>query len=87
MTTAQQIPPVLQVDAVAALLDCSPDTVRERAEELRGVKFGRDWVFPAEAFLAALNDIARQPRPGRRAAPRAVVQQLPARRAPPKLPT
>lgn len=78
---------ILKVADAAAELDCSEDTVRERAGELGGVKFGRDWVFPAETFYSKVNALAaagakRRERP----APSAIVQQLP-KRQPPRLPT
>jgi hypothetical protein len=65
MTTP--LPPVLSVDEVAALLRCSAYTVRERArlpaghaQKLPGVKFGDDWMFPLEALLERVNDVARE---------------------------
>lgn len=81
---------VLTVTEAAAVLDCSDDTVRERAADgsLPGVKFGRDWVFPAEAFYEAVNGIARAEAEERRSgrAPKAVSQPV-GRPAPPALPT
>lgn len=77
-------PPVLTVEDAAALLKCTEDTVRDRAADLRGVKFGRDWVFPAEAFFEALNERARG------GAQKLVPRQKAAadgRRVPPKLPS
>jgi excisionase family DNA binding protein len=74
-------PLVLTVEEAAALLKCTEDTVRDRAADLRGIKFGRDWVFPAEAFFEALNERARastkKPAPQR--------QVVAGRRVPPKL--
>mgnify|MGYP006921294398 CR=1 FL=1 len=49
---------VLEVADVAALLHCADETVREWAPRLGGLKFGRDWVFPAATFHAALNALA-----------------------------
>jgi hypothetical protein len=79
---------ILKVADAASELDCSEETVRDRAGELGGVKFGRDWVFPAETFYARVNALAaaagtrRRDRP----TPGAVVQQLP-KRSPPRLPS
>jgi CO/xanthine dehydrogenase Mo-binding subunit len=81
--------PVLDVDQAASLLRCAPETVRERAVELGGIKFGRDWVFPAEAFIEALNEQARASRQKAKPAssPDAVLTApAPPRRVPPKLP-
>lgn len=54
------MPDVLTVAAVAALLDCEPDTVeaRTRERQLPGLKFGRSWVYPREALLRVLNEQA-----------------------------
>jgi hypothetical protein len=79
------IAPVLTVDDVAAMLQCKDTTVREIAPQLGGLKFGRDWVFPAEALLEALNDRARDAMRPKAPAPRAVLQTVP-KRAPPALP-
>ena len=51
---------ILTRDEVAALLDCEPKTVemKVRAGELPGVKFGRSWVFPRDALMQRLNDMA-----------------------------
>lgn len=76
---------ILTKDEVAALLDCEPSTVEEKARtrELPGVKIGRSWVFPREALLKRLNEIAlRAVEPS---APR-YTATAPRRRAPPALP-
>lgn len=80
-------PTVFSVEQAAELLACSTDTVRDRAPELGGLKFGRDWVFPAGMFFAALNLMAARSMASRDAAPApsAVVTKLP-RRGPPVLP-
>jgi hypothetical protein len=85
---------VLTVDQVAALLQCSDKTVRARATELGGLKFGVDWVFPAEALQTRLVAMALQaaPQPPASTTPAAVLVQAPAgprrrRRAPPLLPS
>lgn len=51
---------VLTVDAVVGLLGCAATTVREhsRKSELPGLKFGDDWVFPAEALQQRLTVLA-----------------------------
>jgi hypothetical protein len=79
------VAPVLTVDDVAAMLQCKGTTVREIAPQLGGLKFGRDWVFPADALLEALNDRARDAMRPKAPAPRAVLQTVP-KRAPPALP-
>lgn len=58
--TLQTIPDVLTVAQLAELLDCTEQTVQERTREraLPGVKFGRDWVYPRDAVLRVLNDVA-----------------------------
>jgi hypothetical protein len=82
------VAPVLTIDDVAAMLQCKDTTVREIAPQLGGLKFGRDWVFPAEALLEALNDRARDAMRQDKAPtpPRAVLQAVPTRRRPPALP-
>ena len=49
---------VLTVEQLAGLLQCSDKTVRERAEQLGGLKFGRDYVFPASAVNRRLEALA-----------------------------
>lgn len=53
---------VLTVKDVADMLGCEEDTVRDktRQRELPGLKFGRDWVYPRQALLDALNQMAAQ---------------------------
>jgi hypothetical protein len=79
------VAPILTVDDVATLLKCADTKVREIAPQLGGLKFGRDWVFPAEALLEALNERAREAMRPKAPAPRAVLQTVP-KRAPPALP-
>lgn len=47
----------LTVENAAELLRCSQDQVRELAcsGRLAGIKPGRDWVFPFDAFMRSLN--------------------------------
>ena len=54
--------PVLTVAEVATLLACEPETIEEatRLKRLPGIKYGRSWVYPADALLQALNDQAQQ---------------------------
>jgi excisionase family DNA binding protein len=79
---------ILTKDEVAAMLDCEPSTVEEKARtrELPGVKIGRSWIFPREALMKRLNEIALRaatdPAP-----PRYSVAARPNRRAPPALPS
>jgi hypothetical protein len=81
------IAPVLTVEEVAAMLKCADTTVQNMAPQLGGLKFGRDWVFPTEALLEALNERARDAMRKVKAPPqpRGVLQTVP-RRAPPALP-
>ena len=77
---------ILNEQGAAELLDCSTETVQEKARngELPAVKYGRSWVFPRQALLDVLNRKALE-NVGRhvRATARAVV---PAKRQPPALP-
>ena len=77
---------ILTKDEVAALLDCEPSTIEEKARtrELPGVKIGRSWVFPREALLKRLNEIAL--RVATEPAPR-FTATAPRRRGPPALPS
>ena len=93
----------LTVDQVAQLLACADTTVRERARagDLPGLKYGTDWVFPAGALFAHLDQLAIDEAADRRratpspastpqATPRATLHAVPAprsRRALPTLPT
>ena len=85
---------VLTVDQVKDLLQCSDKTVRARAAELGGLKFGVDWIFPAEALNARLVQMALQPPAAPIAAPtpaavlvKASTRAAKPRRGPPPLPT
>lgn len=51
---------VLNETEVAAILDCEPKTVQDKARtgELPAIKFGRSWVFPRSALLQKLNELA-----------------------------
>lgn len=66
---------VLTVEQVAQLLGCSKKTVQARALQLGGLKFGVDWIFPAEALNRRLVEMALQqkPTPASTPAPAAVL--------------
>lgn len=79
-------PDILNEEQAAALLDCEPSTVQERArrQELPAVKFGRSWRFPRAALVEYINALAMANL--RRAAPAARgVGRV--QRKPPTLPT
>lgn len=65
---------ILSTQQVAELLECERGQVMElaRARKLPGVKLGRSWIFPREALLQRLNELALQPAP-RRPLPTAVL--------------
>lgn len=48
------------VDEIAEIMMCDKDRVSERliSGDIPGVKFGRSWVIPSEAFFLRLNEIA-----------------------------
>lgn len=77
---------ILNKDEVADLLDCEPSTVEEKARncELPAVKIGRSWLFPRQALMQRLNEMAlARPEPSR---PKAVIKSPIKRRQPPPLP-
>lgn len=84
---------VLETEDVATLLRCAPTTVRDRARtgDLPGIKFGDDWVFPAEALHMRLTELALEQAAKRRqpTKPSAQLLTVPrkAKRTPPALPT
>ena len=55
-----EIAPIMDSPAVAALLKCSERTVEDhaRAGRLPAVKFGDGWMFPVDALLRAVNRMA-----------------------------
>lgn len=77
---------ILNKEEVAALLDCEPATVEEKARkgELPGVKIGRSWRFPREALMRRLNEMALNSQP--LAARTATLRPIPGKRPPPVLP-
>lgn len=52
--------PVYSVEEAAAILECTPLSVESnlRSGRLPGVKFGRSWVLPVEAFVQQINNLA-----------------------------
>ncbi len=52
--------PVYSVDDVAKILCCEPATVAAHLSTgyLPGLKFGRSWVIPVEAFAKRVNELA-----------------------------
>lgn len=77
---------ILNKDEVATLLDCEPSTVEEKARnhELPAVKIGRSWLFPRQALMQRLNEMAlARPLPTR---PEGIIKPGAKRRAPPALP-
>jgi len=51
---------MLELTEAADLIKCEIARLEEllRSGELPGVKFGRSWVVPKEAFIARVNEIA-----------------------------
>ena len=51
---------ILTKEQVAELLQCDVLTLEDKARngELPGLKVGRSWVFPREALLQRLNEMA-----------------------------
>lgn len=51
---------VYSVDEAAAILECTRKSVEDhlRSGRLPGVKFGRSWVLPVQAFVQHINDLA-----------------------------
>jgi len=56
------ISPIMDSPAVAALLKCSERTVEDHARSgrLPAVKFGDGWMFPSDALLRAVNQLAEE---------------------------
>jgi hypothetical protein len=54
---------VLDVDQLAALLRCKPDTVRAacRSGDLPGIKWGEDWTIPAGALAQRAAGLRQRP--------------------------
>lgn len=88
-------PEVFDSAEAATLLRCAISTVEERARkgDLPGLKFGDGWIFPAQALVARLNQLALEEAARRRApgTPSATATALndkrpPRGRTPPQLP-
>lgn len=86
---------ILTVEDVSQLLHCDTTTVEDKARngELPGVKIGRSWIFPRDALIDSINELARLEAAARKAGKQAgsiqaVVQPSTSksRRQPPKLP-
>lgn len=50
----------ISFEEACSLIKCTPETLSEklRTGELPGVKFGREWVIPRDAFCMRLNEMA-----------------------------
>jgi dUTP pyrophosphatase len=59
---------IYEAEEAAAILRCSVKTVEEHARtgNLPGLKFGDGWIFPVEALLARVNELALEQAQGRR---------------------
>lgn len=62
-------PDFYSVEEAAGLLDCTAETTVERIAtgDVPGVKIGRSWIIPREAFIQRLNEMALQDAQSRRA--------------------
>jgi excisionase family DNA binding protein len=83
---------LLTVDQVAALFDCSTETIEIETREgrLPGLKLGRSWRYPREALMRVLNERAIEEM-SRKTPPPPGVTPLPEprrgrRQTPPQLP-
>ncbi len=56
------LPPILTVDELATLCQCSTRTAEDKARcgILPGLKMGDSWIFPTEATLRAINRLAEE---------------------------
>lgn len=87
---------ILKAEEVAKLLCCDDNTIEEKARQgkLPGLKFGRGWVFPRDALIETINQMAKQEaetrRTGKPTQPAAIATTPNNRRTgkqPPKLPS
>lgn len=71
--------PILDSQQAAELLKCTVKTIEDRARsgDLPGEKFGESWVFPSEAFMVAVNQIAVKRAAERRKRPAASAVSIP----------
>ena len=63
--------PVLTLKEAAELVQCTPETLAARAHDgdLPGLKIGQGWIFPTQAFVARLNELAVEEAAARRQRP------------------
>lgn len=56
------MPPIMTIEEVAVLCQCSTRTVEDHARSSRqpGLKMGDPWVFPSEALMRAINRLAEE---------------------------
>ena len=82
-----QMNDILTDEQVAELLHCHVQTVQEwtRVGKLPGIKPGRSWIYPRQALLDALNEMARA-KPESNVRTLAVAQRGKPRKVPPLLP-
>jgi hypothetical protein len=52
---------MIEIEEAAAMLKCEPARIEEllRTGVLAGLKFGRSWSLPLEAFMISVNEEAR----------------------------
>lgn len=52
--------PTISIDEACDLLKCQPDRLMTdlRRGNLPGLKIGREWVIPREAFISRVNEMA-----------------------------
>ena len=79
---------ILTAEEVAEMLLCDKETVADRLScgVIPGLKFGRSWIIPADAFYQRLNEMALEEAAKRRAesAPVPPAQQQPRKRGRPR---
>lgn len=51
---------IFTTEEVAQMMGCAPSTIEEHARNrvLPGIRMGREWRFPREAFMKAINTLA-----------------------------
>lgn len=76
---SDNIKQILDSSEVAELLRCTPKTVEDQARRglLPGAKFGDGWVFPLEALLRRVNELALELSAVRRGARPVLLDPLP----------
>lgn len=75
------LPAILTVEHLANMLGCDQETAAAKLinGELPGLKFGRGWVVPTEAFLHRLNELALEEAAKRRERPAPAQPEAPAK--------